>query len=104
MSNWREAQQGGFIPLSDEALPSISSSTQVFANAPATAAKAVVTLRVAAVTARFTGSAATAGANGHDFAVGTYTFYGNQENLKKVRMIQNGGTTTGYITYYGVRS
>lgn len=104
MNEWVEAQQGGFVTLSDEAIPTISSSTQIFANAHALTRRIIITIRAQAVTMRFSGSAATAGANGHTFAVGTHVLYLNQESAKLVRAIQESATATGYITYQGVRS
>lgn len=104
MNDWREAQQGGFVTLSDEAMPAASSSTQIFANAPALTRRIILTIRAQALTIRFSGSAATAGANGHTFAIGTHVLYLNQETAKLVRAIQEAATATGYITYQGVRS
>lgn len=101
MSKWLEAQQGGFVYLSDEALPSVAASAQLFVNAPAGTRKIVLTLRVATLSMRFSGTATTA--NGHDFAVGTHEFVMSQEAALACRAIQSGGTTTGFITYFGVK-
>lgn len=101
MSKWLEAQQGGFVYLSDEALPSVSSSTALFANAPANTRKIVLTIRVATLSLRFSGKATTA--NGHDFAVGTHDLLMNQGAAQACRAIESGGTTTGFITYFGVK-
>lgn len=87
--------------LSDEALPSVASSAQIFANAPAGTLAIVVTFRVAGVTCTFDATAATAGANGNDYEIGTYEWEMNQTAALRVRCIENGGTVTGHITYFG---
>lgn len=91
--------------LLDEALPSVASSAQIFANAPATTKLIMLTIRAATVTMTFDGSAATAGANGHDWAVNNtsspYVFQMTQSEALLVRAIQSGGTATGHITYFG---
>lgn len=96
---------GGFKCLLGEALPSISSAASIFANAPAGTVLARITIRTAGMTATFDGTTTpTAGANGQDFDTGSYDIYQNQVELKKISAIQNGGTCTGWITYFGVNT
>lgn len=93
-----------FAVLADEALPSVAASAAIFANAPSGTKVIWLTLRTAGITMTFDAGAATAGANGHDFANGSsapYAFALNQEQALLVRAIQNGGTATGWITYRG---
>ena len=91
--------------LLTEAMPSISSSAAIFANAPAGTKEIWFTVRTAPLTMRTDGSAATAGVNGQDFAVNSGTVPHvlriSQVEALLCRAIQNGGTTTGYITYRG---
>lgn len=88
-----------------EAIPSISSSTAIFGNAPVGTKEIWLTVRVAPITLRSDAGTATAGANGHDFAVNSTTVPHvipiSQKEALDCRAIQNGGTTTGYITYRG---
>jgi hypothetical protein len=100
-------RQGGLEALLSEALPSVASSAAIFANAPADTQLIVLTVRTAGITLRFDGSAATAGANGHDYAVTTDApkeLMLNKTAAVLVRAIQNGGTATGWITYFGITS
>lgn len=90
------------VPLLSEALVSISSSAPLFANAPVGAKTAVVTFRAAGVTLTFDATAAVAGSTGIDYAAGTYSFtFRDQTEMKRTRAVQNGGTTTGYVVYWG---
>lgn len=90
--------------LLDEALPSVASSAQIFANAPATTKLIMLTIRVATVTMTFDGSTATT-SNGHDWAVNStsspYVFQMTKSEALLVQAIQSGGTATGHITYFG---
>jgi len=88
----------------DEDLVSVAASAQIFANAPAGTRLIFLTLRTAGVTMRFDGGTATAGDNGHDFNADVgqpYVFYMDRENALLVRAIENGGTCTGRVTYFG---
>ena len=89
--------------LAEEALPSVATSAQVFASAPAGTKEIVITIRSQSVTYRCDGSAATAGANGCTLPVGTHTFQLDQTAAKLVRMIQDAATTTGWIQYWGIK-
>ena len=89
--------------LLEEALPSVSASAQLFANCPATANAAIVTLRSSSdackgITLRRNGTA-TAGANGVDIPLGTRVIPLDYTNALLMRAIENGGTVTGYIQY-----
>ena len=88
-----------------EALPGVTTSTSIFANAPAGTKQIWLTIRTAGITLRTDAGAATAGANGNDFAVNTsstpYVFDMSRKEALDVKAIQNGGTATGYITYRG---
>lgn len=88
-----------------ETIPSISSSAAIFGNAPAATKEIWITVRVAPITMRTDAGAATAGANGHDFAVNStttpYVLRLSRKEALDCRAIQNGGTTTGFITYRG---
>ena len=95
----------GWQAISAEALPTVSSSTQIFVNAPTDCQRVLLTLRTAGLTMRFDAGAATAGANGHDYPIvasagTTYEFDLTYDQARSVRAIQNGGTATGYITYF----
>ena len=91
--------------LLDEALPAVTTSTQIFANAPTGTREIWLTLRTAGLTFTFDGGAATAGANGHDFAADPSTPYVFDDmdytRALLVRAIQNGGTASGWISYRG---
>lgn len=99
--DYEAARQGGYAALSGEALPAVAASAQIFANAPATTRKIVLTVRGGTLSMRFTGAAATA-TNGHDYAPNTYEFTLNQQAALLVRAIQSSGTVTGWITYFGL--
>lgn len=102
MADLHTASQGSWTCLLEEALPSIATSTQVFANAPAKTTMIRFTLRTKGATARFDGSAATAGGNGIDLAQdATYELPLTKQAALLVRMIQSAATTTGWIQYYG---
>jgi len=93
-----------YATLLDEALPAIAASAQIFINAPASTKLIYLTLRSAGATLTFDAAAATAGANGHDFAHGTmapHVFRLNQTQALLVRANENGGTATGHVTYRG---
>jgi len=91
--------------LSDEAMPAATASTSIFANAPEGTKEIWLTLRTAGLTLTFDGGAATAGANGNDFAADASTPYVFEEMTQAqalaVKAIQNGGTATGWIVYWG---
>ena len=99
--DYEAARQGGYAALLGESLPAVSASTQIFANAPATCRKVLLTVRGGTLSVRFTGAVATATA-GHDYFAGTYEFTLNQEQALRVRAIQGSGTVTGHITYLGI--
>lgn len=100
MSDIRTAMHGAFECISEEALPTVSSSTQIFANCPDNTVLILLTIRTVGLTMRFDGNAATAGANGIDYKSDSYEITISKSNALKVRAIQNGGTATGYISYF----
>lgn len=90
--------------ISDESLPDLTASTQLFANAPEGTKEIWLTVRTATLTMTLDGSNATT-TNGHDFAVNSsstpYVLPLNQAQAKLCRAIRNGGATAGHITYRG---
>lgn len=95
---------GQLSTLLTEALPSVTASTQIFANAPANTKEIWLTLRTAGITLRTDGGVATAAGNGNDFAKDSpapLVLIMNQTQALLVRAIANGGASTGYITYRG---
>lgn len=98
--------RGEFDFLGDSALPSLSSAATPFSDAPQGAVIAIVTLRTAGVTYRYSGDAS-AGANGHDLGLSASPHAivcATTPDLKAISMIQNGGTATGFVSYWGRRS
>lgn len=90
----------GLIYCGKEALPNISSAAQLFAGAPDEAILAVACIRTTGITIQFDGTNPTAGTLGIDYPVGTFEFPFTALQLKKIKGIQNGGTSTGYIVYF----
>jgi hypothetical protein len=89
--------------LFEEALPSVAASAAIFANAPEGTARIELTVRVATVVIRRDGKPATT-ANGQDFkttTVAPFVFNMDRSRALLVRAIENGGTATGWITYFG---
>jgi hypothetical protein len=96
---------GGLKFLKGEAMASVSSAQKIFTNAPPGTVVALITIRTAGLTMTFDGiTAPTAGAVGQDYALNgaPYAFWLNDANLKLVQAIQNGGSSTAYITYFGL--
>lgn len=95
---------GGFVVAAKEAMPSVSSSTQIFANAPDGCCMIEMTVRTADLVISWNEPGDTDAAtttNGNTYAAGgTYRLYGNQDSFKQARAIQSGGTTAGWITYW----
>ena len=91
--------------LLGEAIPAISSSTQIFANAPAGTKEIWISVRTQGITMTFDGTtAATASVVGHDFNTGAsapFVLSLNQTQALLVRAIQQAATAAGYITYRG---
>lgn len=106
MDAYRAGLGGGFITISDEALPSVSSSTQIFANVPNDCTLIELTVRTADLVIRWNapgGTSAATTTNGNTYpAGGTYLLTGNKESFLAARAIQSGGTAAGWITYKGV--
>jgi hypothetical protein len=95
---------GQLSTLLCEALPTVTTSTQIFANAPVNTKEIWLTIRTAGITLRGDGQDATAGANGNDFAKDSpapLVLIMNQTEALRVRAIANGGASTGFITYRG---
>lgn len=89
--------------LSEEALPSVATAAQVFANVHEKTKEIVLTIRSQNVTYRSDGTDATAGANGITLAVGTYVLQLDNKAALLVRMIQEAATATGWIEYWGTK-
>ena len=94
-----------WVTLLAEAMPALTTSTQIFANAPAGTKAIYLTVRTAGITMTFDGTtAATASVVGHDFNTGAsapYVLSLNQTQALLVRAIQQSATAAGYITYRG---
>ena len=93
------------VTLLAEAMPTLATSIQIFANAPAGTKEIWLTLRTAGITMTYDGTtAATASAVGHDFNTGAsapFVLELNQTQAKLCRAIQQSATAAGYITYRG---
>lgn len=100
MPDYQAATQGGFNPLLEEAMPSLTASTQIFKNAPAGTRRIELTIRTQGIVLRFRGGAATTTV-GHDYPVGTYEFDFSQEKARQVYAIEQTSSAGGYITYFG---
>ena len=92
--------------ISSEAISSLSSATSIFANAPAGVKEIWLTVRTAPITMTFDGTTPTAGAVGQDFGTNTtstpWVFEDmSQAKSLRIKAIQNGGSATAYITYWG---
>ena len=85
-------------PLSSEPIPSMTSSTKIFANAPALTVKVQITVRNGTMTLTYDGTTPTSTV-GHDFVTGTYDFNFDAPNLIAIKAISS--SATGYITYFG---
>src|SRR5574343_162824 len=94
--------RGGWIALSQEAIPSISSNAKLFPNVPVGTKFIMLSVRAYPIVVSFDGTDATTSV-GVDLAVGTYTLDLDYTEASKVEAIQNGGTATGYIVYFGVK-
>lgn len=98
----------GLKALSSQAKPGTATvgGVAIFAAAPVGTVCITLTLRVAGLTMTFDGTAPTAGATGHDFATNSgsdpYVFPLNESEAERVKAIDNGGVSTGYITYWGL--
>jgi hypothetical protein len=96
--------RGGWVTLLSEALVGVTSSTQIFANAPSGTAEIWLTLRGEGLTIRTDAGIATALVSGHDFdadASTPYVFDMNQAQALNVRAVQMGVAASGWITYRG---
>ncbi len=95
-----------YATLLEEAAPSMASSAQIFANAPAATKRIWLTVRAVGITMTTDGTtAATASAHGLDFAVNSlsspYVLDMNQTAALLVRAIQQSATATAWIVYRG---
>lgn len=114
MDYHRAAKAGGYRVLLEEAMPSISSSTQIFANAPAGTVFIDVRVDTADLVIRFNTAAVSGGVMTDTISAATTSnglkFFANerprlpmnQQTAKRARAIQSGGTTTGWIVYWGL--
>jgi len=104
MDFYRAAMQSGFQPLLDEAMPTVTSSTSIFNNAPKGTKFIAFTVIGGTLTMRFDGQVVTA-TTGLNFAANTasdpYALPLSETNAKKVRAI-GAAVTSGFITYWGV--
>lgn len=99
--------------LRREAMPSVTASTAIFANAHDDTKEIRMTVRTAAITMAGPGDGFPNGGTpvtatttvGLDFAVNSasspYVIETNATIAKAMRAIQNGGTAAGYIEYWG---
>jgi hypothetical protein len=94
--------RGGWYAISQEAMPSLASKAAIFANAPALTKFIMISVRAFPIVISFDGTDATTSV-GIDLAVGTYTLDLDYAEAVKCEAIQNGGTATGYIIYFGVK-
>jgi hypothetical protein len=97
---------GAYTPLLEEAMVSLATDNAIFKNAPEGTQLILLTVRAFPITLRLNKgevAAATAAANGHDYAVNSttvpYEFTMSRAEALKVRAIQNGGASTGWVTY-----
>jgi hypothetical protein len=98
--DYAAAKQGGYRCISGEALPAVSASTQIFANAPAGTTVVELTVRAQALRLTFDGTTAATATVGQDYPIGNHRLFLNSEQAKRVRAIQAAATATGYITYF----
>jgi len=97
----RIVQEGGFQCLGGEAIPDLTTAATLFRTVPTGTLFALVTVRTATMTVTFDGVTTPTTTVGNDYAVGTYHFIHTREYLKKIKAIENGGDTAGYIQYFG---
>lgn len=106
MDHYRAGQGGGWEVLAKEALPAVSSSTQLFANVPDGCTRIELTVRTADVVIYWNlpgGTTAATTTNGNTYAAGgTYQLPVNKGTALAARAIQSGGTAAGWITYWGI--
>lgn len=81
-----------------EALASVVSSTQIFANCPANTSMVQLTVRGGVLHVRFDGVAATA-TNANDIAQGTVEWKMTKTDLLKIYAISS-NVTSGFISYF----
>jgi len=90
-----------YEPIYKEALPSVTASTQIFANAPTNTEMILLQIRGSGITMQFDGDVATANTNGIDYGEGERVELRlNYTSAREIRAIENGGTATGYIVYF----
>lgn len=103
MDFYRAAEQACFKVLGGQALPSLTSSTQIFSGAPAGTRMIVFVLRGNGITMRGDGGTPTAGANGVDYpAGGPYALAIDDNQALSFYAIQNGGAATGWVEFWGL--
>lgn len=104
MDMYRAAQQGGFQFLDEEAMPTVTASTQIFANAPVGTVMVAWTNVGGTLTTRFDGGVVTSttGLNwGANTTTDPYSLPLTQAAAQKVRAI-GASVTSGWITYWGL--
>lgn len=92
--------EGGYVPLTSEALPTNSSAAFVFPNPPEGTKWALLTVHSGTLTVTFDDlETPIAGSVGHPYpSVAPYEFLFSKARLKQIKGI---GGATGYITYFG---
>ena len=102
------SDQTVYVPLLEEALPTVSSSTAIFANAPSGTKSISICVRTKAIGLTFDGTTVPTASGGAvvvglDIPIGgPYTLELNRTQALLVRAIESGATATGYIVYWGV--
>lgn len=106
MDYFAAGQRGGWKPLLTEAIPTVSSSAQIFANAPVGTQLIWIDIRGQDLYLETDGTAAsaTAGSGIPLYAGGHYWLSLNKSRALNCRAIQAGATTTGTIMYFALES
>lgn len=93
--------EGGYVPLQSEALPTNASAVHIFPHPPEGTKWAVLTILTGTLTVTFLeAETPVAGTTGHPYpATAPYNFYFGKSALASIKGI---GGATGYITYFGV--
>lgn len=106
MDAYHAGKGGGWQVAAREALPSLTSSTTLFANVPDGCTMIELTVRTADVVINWNvpgGTVAATTTVGNTYpAGGTYRLYGNKQTFAAARAIESGGTAAGWITYWKV--
>jgi hypothetical protein len=91
---------GGFRCIGTQNITDLSSSTQIFSNAPAGVSGVTVSIR-GAIVATFDGVTTPVVDTHHEIVENFYTWQMERAELLKVRAIQSTPGSKVYITYWG---